>query len=254
MFEPENDIERLLVHASAEPAERPRFARALMDAEVFVVLVPEGGRIPPGVDGKTVIPQGTKLSMPGAMRGQETLIPFFTSPSRAKAWFAGDHVVAPDRTRDLFERHPGAPFVLNPNSDYGKDFTPAEVTRLLAGEYNSGPQTVTASSPQQVLLAHPKEIPAALIEALAREFDALPSVRGAWLMLATYPGQSEQSWILGVDHQGPWPDVREAIGRVLAGDILGGRTLDALPLEGSSLAATLRTGILVTAARRGPLH
>ena len=42
----------------------------------------------------------------------------------------------PERTRDLFARYPGAPFVLNPGSDYGKDFTPGEVQRLLAGEFD----------------------------------------------------------------------------------------------------------------------
>ena len=42
MFEPENDIERLLMRASTEPAERPAFARALMDAQIFVVLIADG--------------------------------------------------------------------------------------------------------------------------------------------------------------------------------------------------------------------
>ena len=40
-------------------------------------------------------------------------------------------VAVPERTRDLFARYPGAPFVLNPGSDYGKDYTPGEVARLL---------------------------------------------------------------------------------------------------------------------------
>ena len=124
MFEPENDIERLLMRASAEPAERPGFARALIDAQIFVVLVSDGGPIVPGPDGKVVIPEGTKLTLPNAMRGEERLIPFFTAPSRARAWFKDDHIVAPDRTRDLFERYPDAPFLLNPGSDYGKEFTP----------------------------------------------------------------------------------------------------------------------------------
>jgi hypothetical protein len=99
-------------------------------------------------------------------------------------------------------------------------------------------------------------MPTALIAALGHELDALKSVRGAWLMLAMHAGQTEQSWMLGVDQdrQGSWQDVRDAIGRALAGDILGGRTLDALPLESSSLASTLRTGIPITAARRGFLQ
>lgn len=256
MFEPENDIERLLMRASAEPAERPAFARALMDAEIVLVLVPEGGDpIIPGTDGNAVIPEGAKLVLPSATRGEERLIPFFTARSRAQAWYRNDHVAVPARTRDLFARYPGAPFVLNPGSDYGKDYTPGEVARMLAGDFDlSGPQAVTTQAPQQILLAHPKEIPTALIEALAREFADLKSVRGAWLMLAMRGGEAEQSWMLGVDHKGAWQEVRDAIGRAIVGDILDGRVLDAMPLDGSSVAVTLRTGIPVTAARRGFLH
>ena len=254
MFEPENDIERLLVRASAEPAVRPGFARALMDAQIFVVLVPEGGPIAPDADGKATIPEGTTLTMPSATRGEEKLIPFFTAPSRARTWFAGDHIVAPDQTRHLFGRYSDAPFVLNPGSDYGKDFTPAEVKRMLAGRFDHGPQTITNAAPEQVLLAHPKEIPNALNAALAREFTSVKSVRGAWLMLAMRAGESEQSWMLGVDHKGSWQEVRDAIGRALVGDILAGRMLDAMPLDGGSLSATLRTGIPITAAKPGFLQ
>jgi hypothetical protein len=247
MFEPENDIERLLMRAAAEPAERPGFARALIDAEVFVVLVPDRP-IVPGPDGKTVIAEGTKLTLPSAMRGEERLLPFFTSPSRARAWFTGDHIVAPERTRDLFGRYPDAPFLLNPGSDYGKEFTPSEVKRLLAGEFDDGPRTIVVEEATQVLLGHPKEIPAALIAALARELGTVKTVQGAWLMLAMHQGSTDQSWMLGIDHTGSWQDVQGAIGRAIVGDILNGRMLDAVPLEGSSLASTLRTGIPVIAA------
>ena len=252
MFEPENDIERLLMRASAEPAARPAFARALMDTQVFVVLVSDSP-IAPGPDGNPVIPEGTRLTLPSAVRGEEKLIPFFTAPSRARAWYTGEHIIGPDLTRDLFAKYPGAPFVLNPGSDYGKDYTPGEVTRMLAGEFDMrAPQTITTQAPEQILLAHPKEIPTDLIEALAREFAGVKSVRGAWLMLAMRGG--EQSWMLGVDHKGSWQEVRDAIGHAIVGDILRGRMLDAMPLEGSSLAATLRTGIPVTAAKGGFLH
>jgi hypothetical protein len=254
MFEPENDIERLLVRASAEPAARPGFARALIDAQVFVVLVPEGGPIVPGPDGHAVIPEGTKLNLPSATRGEQRLLPFFTAPSRAKIWYAGDHIVAPEQTRDLFGRYPDASFVLNPGSDYGKDFTPPEVKRMLAGQFDNGPQTTVTQAPEKMLLAHPKEIPTALIEALAHEFEGVTSVRGAWLMLAMRTGASEQSWMLGVDHRGSWQEVRDAIGRAVAGNVLNGRLLDAMPLDGGPLSVTLRTGIPITAAKRGFLQ
>ena len=248
MFEPENDIERLLMRASAEPAERPGFARAIIDAEIFVVLVSDGGPIVPGPDGQVTIPAGTKLTLPTAMRGEERLTPFFTAPSRARIWFKGDHIVAPDRTRDLFGRYPDTPFLLNPGSDYGKEFTPGEIKRLLAGQFDDGPQTIVTDKSQQVMLGHPKEVPTALIEALKREFSEVRSIRGAWLMLAMLAGNTEQSWMLGVDHTGAWQDVQDAISRAIAGDILKGWILDAVPLERSSLASTLRTGIPVIAA------
>ena len=250
MFESENDIERMLVRASAESAERPGFTRALLDAEIYVVLVPDRS-IPPGPDGSTTVPGGAKLTLPTAIRDGESLIPFFSAPSRTRAWFQDDHVVAPERTRDLFARYPNAPFILNPGSDYGKEFTPAEVQRLLVGHFEDGPRTVVEAAGDQVLLAHPSEIPDDLIKSLGRELGAVSSVRGAWLMLAMRAGQSEQSWILGVDHDGSWQDVQAAVNRAIAGNVLKGRMLDALPLEGSSLASTLRTGIAITADKRG---
>jgi len=124
----------------------------------------------------------------------------------------------------------------------------------LAGQFEQGPQTIITQAPEQILLAHPKQIPTALIEALAREFAGLDSVRGAWLMLAMRAGESEQSWMLGVDHKGSWQEVRDAIGRAVAGDVLGGRMLDAKPLDSGELSVTLRSGIPVTAAKRGFLQ
>jgi SseB protein N-terminal domain len=129
-----------------------------MDSEVFLVLVPESGKIEPGPDGNATIPEGTKLNVASAERDGQRFFPLFTAPSRARAWFKGDHIVAPDKTRDLFGRCPDVPFMLNPGSDFGKEFTPREIARLLAGQFDEGPQTITLDKPTQVLLGHPKEL------------------------------------------------------------------------------------------------
>jgi hypothetical protein len=251
MFEPENDIERALMRASAEPGARAGFARALMDADIFLVLVPEGGPIVPDADGRATIPEGTKLNLASARRGEETLVPFFTAASRAHAWYSGDHIVAPEKMRELFGRFPDASFVLNPGSEYGKEFTPAEVARLLAGQFDDEPRTIVTETPTQVLLAHPKERPDELIAALARELGAVKGVRGAWLMLAMRAGEPEQTWMLGVDHAGDSAEVRPAIGRAVAGDVLKGRLLDAMSLDDGPFSSTLRSGIPIVPAKRG---
>lgn len=254
MFEPENDIERMLMRASTEPAARPEFLRALMDAEIQIVLVPDRP-LAAGPDGTTTIPAGVKLSMPSATRGEEKLIPFFTARSRARAWFTGTHIVSPEKTRDLFTRFPDTSFFLNPRNQYGKEFVPGEVKRLLAGHFEDGPERQVIQKGEQILLGHPKETPFDLIAALKRELSVVPMVRGAWLMLAMRQGASAQSWMLGVDHDGVWQDVRDAIGRAVADDnVLGGWMLDAMPIDNSERSATLRGGIpIITAApTRGP--
>lgn len=256
MFEPENDIERMLVRATSEPAARPDFARALMDTQIFLVFVADGAPLVRDPDGKVTLPVGAKLAMPEATLGDKRLIPFFTAASRARVWFNGDHIVAPDKARDLFERFPDAPFILNPGSDYGKEFLPGEVKQLLAGHFGEGPQMQAIEKPEQVLLAHPKEIPVDLIDALAREFSATPAVRGAWLMLAMRQGASEQSWMLGVDHTGDWQVVRAAVARAVNGNVLNGMMLDAMPLNAGEFSVTLRGGIPILAAaqKRGFLQ
>ncbi|HEY2247764.1 MAG TPA: enhanced serine sensitivity protein SseB C-terminal domain-containing protein [Bradyrhizobium sp.] len=253
MFEPENEIERLLVRAASEPSAGAAFTRALMDAQIYLVLVPDGP-VEQQADGSVKIPESTKLSLPSATRGEVKLLPFFSSPARARTWFKGEHVVAPDKTRDLFGRYSNAPFVLNPASDYGKEFTSEEVTRLLSGRFDDGAATEVIQKPEQVLLSHPADVPTKLVAALGRELGALKSVRGAWLMQAMRASQGEPSWMLGVDHMGSWQDVQAAIGRALAGGQLLDRAFDAMPLDHSPISINLRTGIPIVAAKGGILN
>ena len=83
MFEPENEIERLLVRAASDPSARAAFTRALMDAQIFLVLVPDGP-VEQQADGSVKVPEGTKLTLPSASRGAVKLLPFFSSPTRAR--------------------------------------------------------------------------------------------------------------------------------------------------------------------------
>ena len=75
------------------------------------------------------------MSLATAKRGEGYLIAFFSAPSRVFDWFKGQHIVAPDKTRNLFGSHRGVGFVLNPGSNFGKVFTPTEVEYLLAGNF-----------------------------------------------------------------------------------------------------------------------
>ena len=257
MFEPENDIERLLMRASAEPAERPAFARALMDAEIFWCWFPKAViRSSPGPTASRYS-RGHQVDLAerGARRGK--------ADSVLHGAVAGASLV--QRTTTSWRRSgraicsPAIPARRScsiPAPTTARILRRARWQRLLAGDFDlSGPQAVTTQAPQQIMLAHPKRNPHRLDRG-ARRANSLTvkSVRGAWLMLAMRGGEAEQSWMLGVDHTGAWQEVRDAIGRAIVGDILGGACSTPCRSTAVHSPSTLRTGIPVTAAKRGFLH
>ena len=143
MFEPENELERSLVRAAAEPAHGPVFLRAMFNGTAFVALEFDGAPPVPNAEGKVVLPEGTKLRLRTVRVGDQVYLPFFTAASRARAALKGKFVIAPNVTREFFERHPGKQFVLNPGHEYTRTLSSDDVNLLLAGQFDA----VAALSP-----------------------------------------------------------------------------------------------------------
>ncbi len=76
--------------------------------------------------------------------------------------------------------------MLNPGSDYGRDFPAAEVARLLAGDFGASHNTVTVTEPAKVLLSQLLPHPVALTEVLKPVFAAQASVEAAYLAQADF--------------------------------------------------------------------
>lgn len=133
MFEPENDLERALVGASSSRTKQQSFLRQLLDADILIAF--SADKIEQKPDGTATIPAGARLAERVVTRNGLTFLAFFSAASRARAIFKDTHLVAPDKTRVVFERHPGAAFVLNPGSEHRREFPPAEAARLLAGDF-----------------------------------------------------------------------------------------------------------------------
>ncbi len=234
MFEPENDLERSLVRAALQPEHRPEFMRMLMDAEVFLALIPSGGKVATGPDGKLVVPPGVKLELNAYRRGDQAFLPFFTRPSRARALLQVEHVIAPDKTRDLFQRHPNTQFALNPGSDYGQELLAADVERLLSGDFGDGLQNVNIEQATDVFVEQPIEYPAELVTVLSAIFDDIPSVQAAYLGEVTLPGEDPHLHI-AIDAAGDWNAVVTAMGPRLQSALPSGAIIDFAPLAGSML-------------------
>ena len=133
-FEPRNDLEVELVRAAHEPHFQDAFLRELLHSDIYLALLPADGRIEIGPDGQAIFAPGTKLDLAPVEREGLTLFPLFSAPERAQAHYRADHFIAPDKARDVFLRHPGTDFVLNPGSDYGVTLTRSDVEALLRAD------------------------------------------------------------------------------------------------------------------------
>jgi hypothetical protein len=132
-FTPQNELEVELVRAAHEPAFRDAFLRELVRAEVYLALLPADGRIEIGRDGQAVVPPDGRLDLQPHVQDGKTFLPIFSAPIRAQAQYQADHFIATDKVRDLFLRHPGTEFALNPGSDYGVLLLRSDIDTMLRG-------------------------------------------------------------------------------------------------------------------------
>ena len=133
-FAPQNELEVELVRAAHEPAYRDAFLRELLNSEVCLALLPANGRIEVGANGQAVVPPDVRLELEPVVQDGKTYLPIFSAPIRAQAQYKADHFIATDKVRDLFLRHPGTEFVLNPGSDYGVLLLRSDVEAMLRGD------------------------------------------------------------------------------------------------------------------------
>lgn len=212
-----------LALAARDPATRPAFYRRLLAADVFVIGHSDGAG-----DGSSVLPAGAQLSLVhwGKPDGT-TAIPFFTSLPALQQGLREEARYLSLSARSLFEMTRGATLVLDPASDYGKEFTPGEVDALLA---NGGHPTAvqrTVAEDTQVLLGQPAHYPTAMIEALSHRLPAQPTVEAAYLCLMHDPQQSPApSLVVGLAVDGELAPVLHELGAVAAATVPDGQALD----------------------------
>lgn len=236
MFEPENDIERALIDSVQQPTRRSDFLHQLLDAEVFVAMSCDQP-LKADANGATTIPAGALLSeriVTDANGG--TLFPFFTSPARARAMFKDDHVIAPDTPRKLFERHPGARFVLNPGSEHFQELSAAEVAKLLAGDFSPTVNTVTIERETKVLVSQPARYPTEMVEGLKRVFADHAVIERAWLAQVDFADGNGPHPMIGIEADGEWRDMMDGLRTDLPRAIPHGQQVDFMPYPQGSMS------------------
>lgn len=218
VFEPLNDLERLLMAAtSGGPEQRAAFEAAVVEQPLWAVLA-DGAR-----------PEDDVIRLRSvALKDSRPATALFTARERAEQVMGPDAEPATWPGRVLIGMIRENPAVLNPGHGYGVRWGPDALAALLGAPNPERGQRM----PTQV--ADPAETPEGLVEALTRELTAEPAVRGAWLALARW-ADGEQGFLL---------DVRAAPGESFLQPVMN-RALDGLELDA-------RLDVVIGSPQEGP--
>ncbi len=211
----------MLEAAAGDPAERPAFARLLLESDVVVL----GTVDPPPVDGVTQ--PGARMNILSIADADGPVMPFFTSQATAGLTVAArpgtDPQIIEFPCRALFEMTRGARLVLNPDAPYGKVFVPAEIESLLGGD-EPGLDRHVLDTDRQVVVGEPAHTPPALPEVLARYLVQRPTVEAAHLGWIVHP--DGHAGFLLVVVAADRDAAMDGFGAIQIGDVTEGQTLD----------------------------
>jgi hypothetical protein len=200
LFIPENDLEKALVRAVKEPATAPLFYRLLLASDLLVLGTVEGQE--DATRAFSLAPGGKISLVPGTTKDGVQYLPVFSSLARMQDYVKQESKYLSVNGRALLDLTRGAPVILNPASEYGKELAPDQVRQLLDGLGSS--HTIAGEA----------AYPMALVEMLAGLFATRPEVEIAWMIQVVEAANPEQPHpLVGIETASPaqWPSLMQAI-------------------------------------------
>ena len=211
-FEPQNDLERSLLRAASDPAHRPQFYRDFAASQIFVINHGE----PLAGEGETTLQQDQSLRLQAVELNGKPHLPIFSSLPRLQAVLQAQASYIALNALEFLQIIRGADLVLNPGSDYGKEFTAAEVESILEGTIGCPTESYVAQKDTQVMIGQPASYPTELVEALKRLFAGRKEVKRAWLAHFFNPEHDEKPHTLvALEVTGGWDEIAADVGIVV---------------------------------------
>jgi len=164
------------MQAASDPAYRPHFYKELVQSKLFVIQ--EG--IPLN-EGQTTVEKGYQVQIRSVEFNGKSYLPVFSSLPRLQTFLRSEAQYLAMNALDFMKLTQGAGFLLNPGSDYGKEFTKEEVESILQGTLWQPSERFEFEKPTEVQIGHPAIYPKELVEALCRYFKTTKEVKRAYV-------------------------------------------------------------------------
>jgi len=223
----DNVLEIALELAAAEPAHRPEFFRLLLESTIFIL-----GSSDQMDEGSVTLKANTQIQIKNWVKPDgSSVIPFFSSLRALQLAIQSDeqYIALPART--FFEITRGAELILNPRSEYGKEFTRTEVEALLSEGVSRLPEQRVVEKDTQVLLGQPSNYPTAMVASLTTLLAKHSNVKAAYLALMHDVSMDDKPHlIVGIEAEGDFENVIREAGTVAADTAPKGEPVDLIRL------------------------
>jgi hypothetical protein len=203
-FISENELERALVKAVKNPASAPDFYRLLLESDLLVLGTAQGQE--DAQESFTAAP-GASFNLVTSTNAGGPYLPIFSSLPRMQEYVKDESKFLRINGRGLLDMTRGAPVILNPASEYGKEFTAEQIALLLDGQTSRGEQRIIMGE---------ADYPMALVEALVALFSSRPDIATAWMIQVTFADRAREPHpLVGIELDpgapGDWPQLMQAI-------------------------------------------
>lgn len=180
-FKPENELEAALVRAVQDPAAAAEFYRLLLETDLLVLGTAEGRE---EATEKFNLELGGRLNLVTGEHDGHKYLPVFSSIARMQEYIKDDSKYLSMNGRDLFETTRGAPLILNPASEYGKQLAPHEIAQML------DPGSAPRSEP--MVKMGEADYPQDMVDTLTGVFRAHAGVKAAYMIRVTFADRAHE--------------------------------------------------------------
>ena len=215
MFEPQNELEESLIKASTDPAHRPQFYKDFINSNIFII---QHGEVPEEA-GERTLESGMQLQIQDIELEGRLYIPIFSSVPRIQAVINGEVGYLALNALEFLKIVNGSELILNPGSEYGKEFTKNEVANIVSGSIWEPTQSYKVEKETQVLIGQPKNYPHKLVDALKKYFRTEKEVLSAYLAHFYNPETGDPPHTLvGILATGNWEEIVSSAG-IIANEV-----------------------------------
>ncbi|MHC9509757.1 enhanced serine sensitivity protein SseB C-terminal domain-containing protein [Kangiella sp. M94] len=231
-FVPENELELSLVKAATDAAHRPQFYKDLCNADLFII---QHGEKPPESHERVTLTEGKAIQIQNIEHNGKPYIPVFSSVNRLQQVIETEVAYLGVNALELMKLTQGAELLLNPGSDYGKEFTKSEIESIIDGSIWGPPETHTQKTSAEVMLGQPKVYPQELTSALSRFFKTKKQVNKAWVAHFHNPDDGlPPHTLIAVDAGEFYKEIIGEIGMIINSITIPNPPVDIIPITNGS--------------------